>query len=624
MLSIAGGSSPWSPSTRRSSSLKARPLLSSGSLSSAEPRRLTNRRAGPAPLLPPSVTAIGAARQEVGPEGRCGGRREGHCGGRPGRVQTSSFNESIKPVCSSRPLPLLAAAAPTAGRGSAAGALSRLTDVADLIPEAYQALEPPEVWRHFAALNAIPRPSCHEERARDYVLSVAAGAGASGKVDGYGNLVVRVPGTAPGAAPAVVALQAHLDMVCDQLPEVDHDWETDPVRPRRVGDDIYATGTTLGADNGIGASMLLATLTTPGLRHGPLELLFTVEEEIGLKGALALDPELVEARTVVNLDTESPDELIIGSAGARSLEVSVPLRFVEAAAGSTAYEVAVAGLRGGHSGVQIHEGQANAIKLLAGLLGDLRQRIGGLGIASITGGSASNAIPRTAAATVVIPPGAEATADIVLREARGSVVEAWRPVEPSLEIRVTQAAAPAAPGWFVDPEFTSQLLAALDRLPHGVLAWSPDDPGIVQTSCNLALVSIEEGALHVLLSPRSFLDADLDRVQAAVEEAVGAAAGTVTASEAYPGWPPAFDSPLTAMARQAYEQVYGHPPEVKVIHAGLECGVIIAKLPGTHAVSMGPRITSLHTPDEHVNAPSVASTWRVVVALLELLGAEGA
>lgn len=483
-----------------------------------------------------------------------------------------------------------------------------------LRPEPYHGLQPPEVWRHFAALNAIPRRSCQEQRVREYVISVAAEVGASWQQDSYGNLVVRVPSAGSHAAPTV-ALQAHLDMVCDQLPGVEHNWETDPVVPRRVGDDVYATGTTLGADNGIGASMLLAVLSGAGLRHGPLELVFTVEEEIGLKGALALDPDLLSARTLLNLDTESPDEIIIGSAGARSLEVAIPLGFTEPPAGATAYEVAVSGLRGGHSGVQIHEGQANAIKLLGGLLGNARQRVEGVRVAAIVGGSASNAIPRTAAAVALAPPGSEAA----FAGARTAVMDAWASIEPSLEITMVPV---EAPGQALDQAGTDVLLAALAQLPHGVLAWSPDGSGVVQTSCNLALVSIEEGGLSVLLSPRSFLDADLDGVQATVEETVRGLGGSVSSSEAYPGWPPVFDSPLTALARQAYQQVYGHPPEVKVIHAGLECGIIIAKLPGTHAVSMGPRITSLHTPEEHVHAPSVATTWRVVTTLLELLAAQ--
>ncbi|HEU5001611.1 MAG TPA: beta-Ala-His dipeptidase [Actinomycetota bacterium] len=494
------------------------------------------------------------------------------------------------------------------------------------LPEAYRGLDPPEVWRHFAALNAIPRPSCHEEQARSYVLSVAAAAGAGWQQDGYGNVVVRVPATVDGPGGPPVALQGHLDMVCDQLPGVVQDWASDPVRPRREGDDIYATGTTLGADNGIGASMALAVLTTTGLRHGPLELLFTVEEEIGLKGALALDPGMVQARTLLNLDTESPDEIIIGSAGARSLEVSVPLALAPPAAGSAAWEVAVSCLRGGHSGVQIHEGQANAIKVLAALLGAVRHEIDGLTLATIAGGSASNAIPRSAQATVVVPPAAAAAAEGAFARGRASLIDTWLGAEPALEIAITPA---TVPGESVDAAGTSSVLAMLQRLPHGVLAWSADSPGIVQTSCNLALasmavsnpVSAGRAALNVLLSPRSFLDGDLDGVQADVGDIARSAGGTVTSSEAYPGWPPALDAPLTALTRQAYQQVYGHPPEVKVIHAGLECGIIIAKLPGTQAVSMGPRITSLHTPDEHVHAPSVASTWRVVVTLLELLGA---
>ncbi|GAC1365289.1 MAG: aminoacyl-histidine dipeptidase [Actinomycetota bacterium] len=481
------------------------------------------------------------------------------------------------------------------------------------LPEAYAGLLPSELWAHFAALNAIPRPPGHEQAALGYVQAVANAAGAPWSSDAAGNLVVRLAATAPSQPAPTVAVQAHLDMVCEVAPGVSHDWRHDPVRPRRVGDLIFARGTTLGADNGIGAAAALALITTPGLLHPPLELLFTVQEEVGLLGALALDGAMLRARMLVNLDSEDPDDLIIGSAGARDVNVVVPAPRQAAQDGQVSYSVRVGGLSGGHSGVQIHERRANAIKLLAQVLGEIRQAGCTLFLAALEGGTARNAIPREASALIAVAARQTDLFEQELAGARARAAGAWQEAEPGLVVEGT----PAAPlQRLVAGVRSAAIHNALSALPHGVLAWSAAFPGVVQASANLSSASLGDDVVAIDTNVRSPEVADLDVFQRDVAALAASAGGWAEATGGYPAWPPAPQAELTLVAARVYEACYGHSPRVQVIHAGLECGVIAAKVPGMQAISFGPLIVSPHSPQEHVAAPTVASTWRFLVALL--------
>jgi dipeptidase D len=483
----------------------------------------------------------------------------------------------------------------------------------------YAGLEPGEVWRHFAALNGIPRPSGAEAAAREYVLRVAAEAGAQAAVDARGNAVVRVPATVGREDAPVVAVQAHLDMVCEKRPGVDHNFATDPIRPRVDGDRVFASGTTLGSDNGIGAACALAMLTDTSVAHGPLELIFTVEEETGLHGARELDAGLVEARLLVNLDSEDPRELTIGCAGGAGAVLSVPVQTEPAVAGGVAYEVMVSGLKGGHSGVQIHEPLANAIKLLTYAL--LQARAAGVqfSIAGIRGGNAHNAIPRDAVAVILISPDTFDALRQSVAATEAELAALWKEHEPGLALRVGPL--DVAPELVLTPDSRERLLVLLDQLPHGVLRWSTVFPGKVETSANLAQVNTHGAEVEIGTSTRSFVEPELERVQIGIA-ALGSQAGVeVRGRDGYPGWEPDPNSQLLAVTRAVYEREFGVAPEVQVIHAGLECGVIVSKLPGMEAISFGPRIEGAHTPEEHVYVSTVASTWRLLTALLaELAG----
>jgi dipeptidase D len=487
-----------------------------------------------------------------------------------------------------------------------------------MMSDPYAGLEPAALWRHFAALNGIPRPSGKEAAARDYVLHVAREYGADARVDARGNAVVSVPASPGFEGAAPVAVQSHLDMVCEKRPDVQHDFDRDPIRPRREGDRIYAAGTTLGADNGIGAAAALALLTEPGLKRGPLELIFTVEEETGLHGAMALDPTLVRSRLLINLDSEDPRELTVGCAGGAGTVLKLPLRLEAAPAGWAGRKLVVSGLKGGHSGVQIHERLANAIKLLNDLLLALQAAGSDLRLRSLRGGNAHNAIPRDASALLAIPPVSLPAVERAVAAHGDALRRVWGNDEPGVRVELREAPPPER---VMTELLQARLLALLDRLPHGVLRMSEAFPGKVETSSNLAQVETRDDRVEIGTSSRSFVEAEIDRVQAAIRAAGETAGAEVAARDGYPGWEPDPGSRLLRVARKVYEREFGVRPEVEVIHAGLECGVIVSRVPGMEAISFGPSIKSPHTPEEHVYPATVESTWRLLTALLAELAA---
>ena len=485
----------------------------------------------------------------------------------------------------------------------------------------YEGLEPHEVWRHFAALNSIPRPSGHEGAARAYVQEIAVSTGAGFAEDEAGNTVVRVPARGAGAHSPTVAVQTHLDMVSEAEPGVHQNFLTDPIVPRRDGDSIYATGTTLGADNGIGVAAALALLTQPPEKHGPLELVFTVGEEVGLLGALALDVTLISARSLLNLDSEDPESFTIGSAGATDFVVTLPATFEPTPATFVGRSIVVEGLRGGHSGVQIHEHLANALRLLY----DLLTGIDDLGIRSslcwLSGGSSRNAIPRSATADLVIDAADLTAFDTAFAKVREKAMARWRATEPGLAVRLSEIDPPAQ---MLVAEPAARWLCLLGELPHGVLSMSPTFPGTVETSCNLAITSLDSGLIKIQLNARSLRPEGLAVARERIESlSAGAGAGLETAG-GYAPWSPELGSALVEHASRAFRDLFGHDPRIEVIHAGLECGVISGKIPGMHAVSFGPRIEAPHTPDEHVSIPTVAATWELLKGLLARLAGQDA
>ena len=485
----------------------------------------------------------------------------------------------------------------------------------------YEGYEPPEVWRHFARLNAIPRPSGQEKAAADYVRNVADNHGATWKSDARGNVVVYAPATAGHENASPLAIQAHLDMVCEKRPGVTHDFTRDAIRPHRVaspdGERIYAMGTTLGADNGIGAAMALAALTSD-IQHGPLELLFTVEEETGLHGAMELDASLLNSRRLINLDSEDPDEITIGCAGGGGVTLSCAITKEDLRPGHAGLCVSVGGLQGGHSGIEINKPLANAIKLLARVLKTIGEKGIPFHLAHIEGGQAHNAIPRDAFAEIALSPKDAEQVRALIAETEAALRGEWSENEPDLRLIVEEIAVPpsalARPG-------DAAILQMLHELPHGVVKMSARYEGKVETSLNVATLRMHstpeafEFSLH--LSIRSFIGSEIVRVR---DEIVQTSQGflpniAVEIRDAYPGWEPNPGALLEATQR-VYRQVFGIEAKVEIVHAGLECGVIADKLPGLEAVSFGPLIRGPHTPEEWVNVESVDAIWKLLAALL--------
>ncbi|HEV8581383.1 MAG TPA: aminoacyl-histidine dipeptidase [Thermoanaerobaculia bacterium] len=481
------------------------------------------------------------------------------------------------------------------------------------------ALEPQPIWRHFDAILEIPRPSTHEERAWRYVLEVAGRHGLRHRQDSTGNLVVEKPAS-PGREEApIVVLQGHLDMVTEKNSETVHDFMRDPIVPRREDGWVKATGTTLGADNGIGAATMLAVMEAKDLVHGPLELLFTVDEESGLNGVLALDPAAIAlaGRLLLNLDSEEEGSVTIGCAGGSASTLTLPLETAPAPAGTAALDVKLSGLKGGHSGMEIHLQRGNAVKLLA------RALFAAYGqtpfhLASFGGGNKHNALPREATARVVLPAaGQEAFTVAVTREVV-VIQDEIRTVDPGLTIEMAEVPAPER---IWTAAATRKVLDLLNALPHGVLAMSNDIPGLVETSVNLATAAASDGSLAVLTSLRSSVASAMRDTQRRLRAFADLAGGEVNENEGYPGWKPDLDSPLLATFRKLHRRLIGSDPELKAVHAGLECGVLGEKFPGMDMISFGPVIQGAHSPDERVEIASVGRFYKLLrETLAELAG----
>ncbi|PQV64961.1 dipeptidase D [Abditibacterium utsteinense] len=482
-------------------------------------------------------------------------------------------------------------------------------------PPVYEGLQPAAVWRHFGALNQIPRLSGNEAKAREWICGLATKNGASFETDARGNLCVRVPARGARADAPIVTLQSHLDMVCQKRPEVAHNFETDPILPQRNGDKITATSTTLGADNGLGVALMLAVLTSDELKHGPLELLFTVEEETGLHGAMNLDPALVRGRLLVNLDSEDPDEITIGCAGGAETFLYLPAQRSEIEAAASYFKIGVSGLQGGHSGIQIGERLANALKLLGELLDGAAQNCAGMRLVSVDGGTAHNAIPRDASATIAIPARDIEAFESAFARISQKIKEEWNAFEPGLRLTRENAQQPAhlAP---LTEATSVQLLSLLRDLPHGALQMSERFAGKVQTSCNLAEVHSRAQEIEIALSGRSFLNDEIRALQEEIRETGLAAGARVEMLSGYPGWEPRADSPLLDATKAAFKSSTGRAPHIEVVHAGLECGLLSEKLPGLDAVSFGPLIRGAHTPEESVTISSVEEIYGVLTTLL--------
>lgn len=476
-------------------------------------------------------------------------------------------------------------------------------------------LEPRSLWAHFDTILTIPRGSKQEDQIRAYVIGCADGLGLEHAVDDVGNVVVRKPGT-PGreTAPGTV-LQSHLDMVNEKNSDVDHDFTRDPIRPVREGDYLTADGTTLGSDNGIGVAAMLALMDASDLEHGPLEFLFTIDEETGLTGAAGLDPSLLTARRLLNLDTEEEGALTVGCAGGADTRVTCGLDVEPLPEGAVAHTVELRGLQGGHSGVDIHLQRGNAVQLLARLIHDIA-RDEPVALAGIEGGDKHNAIPREARATLVVPAPRWAEVSRRLDVGFEGIQAEYVVPEPDIALRVTETDRPTK----VWSRATSlRVLRLIVGLPHGVAVMSHDIDGLVETSTNLAAVKIDDGSVRILMSSRSSVASAMNWIRGKIEAVAALGGCEVVHGNGYPGWKPNLKSPLLEVVSAVHERVTGSAPVVEAVHAGLECGIIGEMVPGMDMISFGPQIEFPHSPAERVDIGSVERFYRLLTETLKEL-----
>ena len=474
-------------------------------------------------------------------------------------------------------------------------------------------LEPKPLWRHFDQILTIPRGSKEEDRIRAYVVAQAEELSLPFQVDGTGNVVVSKPGTVGYEDRPVTILQSHLDMVNEKNSDVDHDFDKDPLQPREDGEYLTASGTTLGSDNGIGVSAMLAIMEADDLTHGPLELLFTVDEETGLTGASNLDPEMLRGRRLINLDSEEEGSLCVGCAGGADSALTLPITKMPAPDGSVALEVVLKGLKGGHSGIDIHLQRGNATQLLTRALWAVGQDIL-FYLANLDGGNKHNAVPREASALVVLEKKNRASFEATLTAGLEAIQEEFRPAEPGAEFEISQVDVPDEV-W--DHDSTGKVMALVVALPHGVISMSYDIPGLVETSTNLATVKPQNGAVAIGLSSRSSVGSALEALRQRIRSAAPLAGASVEEGGGYPGWKPDLESELLQVVRKVHERELGTDPKIEAIHAGLECGLIGEMIPGMDMISFGPQIEFPHSPDERVHIASVDRFFKLLAATLE-------
>jgi len=473
--------------------------------------------------------------------------------------------------------------------------------------------DPKSLWTHFDEILRIPRPSKGEQKMREYVIGVAERHGLEHETDATGNVVVRKPASRGHENAPVAIVQAHLDMVQEKNSDVDHDFAKDPIAPQRDGDYLKASGTTLGADNGIGVASMLALIEATDLTHGPLELLFTMDEETGMTGAGGLGGFPLKGRVLLNADSEEEGELTIGCAGGADTNLYLALGSTAPPAGFAGLKIRLAEMKGGHSGIDIALQRGNAIKLLNRALYAASLDHAFL-LADLAGGNAHNAIPREATATLVAASSDIGALKAALESELAAIQAEYRPVEPTMEFSIDATDAPAKV-W--DEATSGKAMMLIGALPHGVIAMSYDIPGLVETSTNFAAVSQNDGRLSILLSSRSSVNSALPALRQRIRATALLAGADIDEHGGYPAWQPDVNSSVLETIKQVSESVLGYAPKVGGIHAGLECSIIGEKYPGMDMISFGPTIEFPHSPDERVKVDTVAPFYKILTQTLE-------
>ncbi len=474
-------------------------------------------------------------------------------------------------------------------------------------------LKPAQVFHYFDEICQVPRPSKKEEKIIEYLKEFAKKHQLESKVDEAGNILIKKPATKGKENLQTVVLQSHIDMVCEKNSNVEHDFLTDPIQTEVDGEWLKAKGTTLGADNGIGIATELAVLAANDIEHGPIECLFTVDEETGLTGANALKKGFMSGDILINLDSEDEGELFIGCAGGANTVAEYTYQPIAAPQDYFYLKVEVKGLTGGHSGDDINKNRANANKQLIRFLSLAVEKYD-LYLCEIKGGNLHNAIPREAYAVCALPMAHKESIRVDLNIFASEVEAEFAVTEPNMKW-VLQSESPVATA--IDRDTTAHLIKSLYAVFHGVFAMSQEIPGFVETSSNLASIKMPgDNIIRVETSQRSSTLSSRKDVSAAVKAAFELGGAKVSVGDGYPGWKPNPASPILKVAEEAYVRLFDVEPKVKAIHAGLECGLFLEKYPSLDMVSFGPTLRGVHSPDERMHIPSVDKFWKHLLEVL--------
>jgi dipeptidase D len=474
-------------------------------------------------------------------------------------------------------------------------------------------LEPQKVWFYFKQILDIPRPSKKEDKIREYLINFGKEHNLETLTDDVGNVLIRKPATKGFENRKPVVLQSHIDMVCEKNNDVDHDFEKDPIEVYIEEGWVKAKGTTLGADDGIGIAAALAILDSNDIPHGPLEALFTVDEETGLTGAFGLQPDFLKGKILLNLDSEDEGQLFIGCAGGQDTLAWLPYDKEDVPNGYKAFKITVKGLVGGHSGDDINKNRGNANKILNRFLWENYKNMD-IKLHVFDGGNLRNAIAREAFATILIPEENEQKLIELTKSYEKTIKDEFHKTESGLVVSIEET---ELPEYIVDNDSTFELLNAIYACPHGVIAMSQDIEDFVETSTNLASVKFNDEDIIITTSQRSSVESRKQDVTNMVVSVFNLAGAKTKTSEGYPGWTPNPDSEIVDITSKLYIKLFNEEPEILAIHAGLECGLIGDKYPGMDMISYGPTIKGAHSPDERLEIESVKKFWDLTLEILK-------
>lgn len=479
-------------------------------------------------------------------------------------------------------------------------------------------LKPECIWRNFDALTQVPRPSGHLEKVQQFLLDFAKNTGVEAFKDEAGNIVMRKPATPGMENRKTVILQAHMDMVPQKEKTSTHNFETDPIQTYIDGEWVRAKGTTLGADDGLGVAAIMAVMEAKDLKHGPIEALITADEETGMYGANGLPGGELEGEILLNLDTEQEGELIIGSAG--GVDITATLDYQEAESDKTdaAVKITIKGLKGGHSGLEICEGRGNANKMMVRIVREAIAEDEAC-LASWHGGNMRNAIPREAEVVLTLPKENVEDLKAIVAEYKETFNNEYKGIESDIEVVAEDV---ALSEMIVPQEIQDNLVDAIYAAHNGVWRYIPTMPEIVETSSNLAIVDIDGGKAAIKILARSSSETMKEDLSTSLESCFNMAGMKVEFSGAYGGWDPNTDSELIKVMRNIYKNLFNEEPTVQVVHAGLECSIILSKYPGLDICSFGPTLLSPHTPTERAHWPSTTKFWDLLVKTLEEIPAK--